>query len=250
MRQENQDELFSKQGVLLRRTIVNNYIYKKFSGIIQHGPLKGFRLLESTSWGNDKAAKILGFYELEILSDLAADVKDKYFVDLGAADGYYAVGFVAMGIACSAIAFEASDIGRDVLYQTALNANVAEKIKVHGIADEYFLYLVNSPLDETVFLVDIEGGEFDLFNRQNLYKLRNSILYIEIHDFDDIAKQRYQQLLASAEEFFIVKEIKKMARDPYSFAELVELDDSDHWLACSEGRAPDAKWLKLMPFEV
>jgi len=249
MQDVNQSDLLSKQGVLLRRTLVNNYVYNKLSGIIQHGPLKGFKILEDTSWGNDKAAKLLGFYELEILSDLAVDVKDKYFVDLGAADGYYAVGFVAQGIACSAIAFEASEAGRNVIYKTALNAGVSDKIKVYGFADEYFVDLIDSPLEKTVFLFDVEGGEFDLLDRRNLYKLRKSILYIEIHDFDEASKKRYQELLRLAEEFFILTEVKKISRDPYHYIELAELDDSDHWLACSEGRAPDAKWLKLMPFD-
>lgn len=241
-------ELFSKQGVLLRRSIVNSYIYKKFSGVVQHGPLKGFRILEDSSWGNDKAAKILGFYELEILLELADDVRNRHFVDLGAADGYYAVGFLKNGIARSVIAFEATDAGKDIIYKTAKDAGVADSIKIHGIADENFLDLIDFPLEETVFLMDIEGGEFNLLDRRNLYRLRKSIVYIEIHDFDAESKKQYQALLESADEFFDIKEIKKIARDPYCYDELAELDDSDHWLACSEGRAPDAKWLKLMPY--
>jgi len=245
---ENELDVVSKRGVLLRRGKVNNYIFDKLSGVIQYGPLQGFKILKDSSWGNDKAAKLLGFYELEILLDLAESVKDKYFVDLGAADGYYAVGFVAKGLAKSAIAFEASEAGKKVIANTAIEANVEDKIKVYGLADEYFIDLIDTPLDETVFLIDIEGGEYDLLDRRNLYKLRNSVLFVEIHDFDEQSKARYQQLLLLAEEFFDLTEIKKIGRNPYFYEELAELDDSDHWLACSEGRAPDAKWLKLTPF--
>ena len=44
-----------------------------------------------------------------------------------------------------------------------------------------------------------------------------------------------------------VTEIHKAGRNPYHYAELKDLDDTDHWLVCSEGRDPDQKWLALTP---
>lgn len=235
------------RAVILKRLTVNNYIFQKYGGVVQHGPLRDFKILQESSWGNDKAAKILGFYEAEILEELSSEAQGKYFVDIGAADGYYAVGFLYKKICVGCVAFESTEQGRQVITNTAKFANITLPLLVYDSAQSNFINLVPFPLDQTVFLIDIEGGEFEILTEENLFLMRQSIIFVEIHDSDDSGKEKFQRLLRDCEKHFLVKIQKRVFRDPYAYPELDELDDTEHWLACSEGRAPDAKWLILRP---
>lgn len=238
----------AQQGVLVHRLAINNYIYKKFNGIVQHGPLKGFRINEEKNWGIDHVAKILGFYEAEILVDLIRVLKDKHFVDIGAADGYYAVGMVYAGIAKTALAFEMSDKGRSAIANAAAAHGLTDKVSILGEADGDFLKHVKTQLDQTVFLMDIEGFEYTLLDEENLRKLSKSVVFVELHENDPKDHDRFRKLLDAASKSFHMKIYRKIGRNPYAFNELDELTETEHWLACSEGRGKDPKWLGLTPF--
>ena len=52
----------------------------------------------------------------------------------------------------------------------------------HGVLKQK-ITLNKNELKKTLFLVDIEGSEFDIFNKNNIQTFKNSVLVIENHDF-------------------------------------------------------------------
>ena len=75
--------------------------YDACNGEVKYGPFQGLSLNSKTGWGkSDLGAQCLGLYEKEILDDIGSQEKGKYqtFIDIGAADGYYAVGMLLAGI--------------------------------------------------------------------------------------------------------------------------------------------------------
>ena len=128
--------------------------------------------------------------------------------------------------------------------------NVSKNIEIRGEAKKNFYDdFTQEELATSLILVDIEGVEFDILSkREDFQKLKNSSLIIESHAlyFDD-GKEKHQNLIMLAEEFFNVTELKMSSRDLSNIPELQKFSDSDRWLMCSEGRGELMSWLRLDP---
>lgn len=250
MAQTAQDQQID-MALMLRRLQVNQQVYAQLGGVVAHGPFKGMAISEQSSWGNDKAAKLLGLYEQQLAQALVSACRpNTVFVDLGAADGYYAVGLTHARLVERCIAYEMTEQGRRVTTENAQRSGVADRLTVRGACDAGLgaqLLAEFGTLERLVVLCDIEGAEFEVFDEANLQALREATVFIEIHDFDAAGRQGYARLLERAARHFEVQVLGNGPRDPGAFAELRMFNDTDRWLACSEGRGPDAKWLRLSP---
>lgn len=219
---------------------------------VAYGPFKGLDPEHFDTWGAaDIAPMLLGFYEREIV-DLVCELGDgeKVLVDVGAAEGFYAVGGLFSKRFSKTICFEADSSTASALMRTAERNGVSDRITVIGEASDDFVEKVcgeiGDNLHDAVFLLDIEGDEVKICTRENLVKLRHTTLLIEIHDgfFDDKTISDFEYL---CREFFLVSEIRAGSRDPNSKSELSGWSDAERWLACSEGRPYQGRWLILTP---
>jgi hypothetical protein len=99
-----------------------------------------------------------------------------------------------------------------------------------------------------VVLIDIEGGEFDLLDREALRHLSRSVVIVELHErLVEDGEAKLAKLLAEASEYFRVGEFRTGARDLSGFPELAQMNDTDRWLLCSESRPYLMRWLRLDP---
>ena len=147
--------------------IISTYSKQK----ILYGPYKNTKIINSFSWSNiDSASKYLGTYESHIqekIIKLAKKFKLKFFIDLGAAEGYHLVSLVKKKFFLKGFAFEINKQSRVLLKKNALANKVTNKIKIFSKAEfETMKNILNkSQLAKSLFLVDIEGHEFSLFNK-------------------------------------------------------------------------------------
>ena len=235
-----------------RKKFLSNKLLEEFNGVIRYGPFKGLRFNSESSWGaGDRASMLLGLYEKEILASLK-NIPDKYktFIDLGAADGYYGIGALVNGMFEKSYCYEMSVVGQKIIKKNAELNNVAHKVLIRGVADKYFYKdFTNNEIDQSVLLVDIEGAEFDLFDRNLFKKFSKSIIYIELHPFifKEDGREKLQKLENDAREYFTIKKITTTSRDLSEFKELKEWADTDRWLICSEGRTNLMTWWRLDP---
>ena len=97
-------------------------------------------LLGDPRWGlADQGAMILGMYEQEVLESLASASENfRVFIDIGAADGYYAVGLLRSGRVDRAICFEANPEGRATIARLAEKNGVSDKMTILGPATDSF----------------------------------------------------------------------------------------------------------------
>jgi len=234
-----------------RRVELATIIDKKHNSTIQYGPFQGM-LLSQGGWGKtDRASMIYGFYEQEVLESLTSN-KGKYktLIDVGAADGYYAIGVLISGTFEKAICYEMSKEGQDQIKKNAHLNKVSKNIEIRGEAKQNFYDdFTQEELATSLILMDIEGVEFDILSKsEDFRKLKNSTLIIESHAlFFDDGKEKQQNLIKLAEEFFNVKELKMRSRDLSDFPELQKFSDSDRWLMCSEGRGELMSFFRLDP---
>jgi hypothetical protein len=242
--------LRGEDSIRFRRLYLSKYISNIFNHKVHYGPFKGL-VLGRTLWGStDRASMILGLYEQEILNSIfQVPKKYKFFIDLGAADGYYAIGVLKNRRFSKTFCYEMSEKGRQIIRENAKLNHVENHIEIHGIATKGFYKLIpNINLSHSVMLVDIEGSEFDLFDYECLKAFKKSIIFIELHE--SLVKNglnKKDKLIKNAKHFFKVSELTTTARDLSCFEELKDLNDNDRWLICSEGRDKLMTWLRLDP---
>jgi hypothetical protein len=240
-------------SITMHRIMLSRRMQNQLNGIVSRGHFEGVKLPRSMSWGEaDRISMLLGFYELEVIEAIYnSPVEYDTFIDLGAADGYYAVGGLVSKRFKNAICFEMSLERQLVIQKNAVDNNVSNSIDIRGAADSSFIDNgIEKYLDRSVVLIDIEGAEFDLLTSLVLKKLSKAIVIIEIHDhLVDDGNKKLDELLSCAEKYFDLKVIRTGYRNPSQYSELKNFSDNDRWLVCSEGRKRAGLWLHLTPVD-
>ena len=157
---------------------------RKTGGVIASGPFKGVKYVKN-SFGSAYIPKLLGIYERELAPAIASIVRrqPELLVDVGAAEGYYAVGIATVLPNAHIIAFEAQE-GGQILLQQMIGANcVGGRVKVRGWCGPDDLNEALGNYGNTAIVMDAEGAELDLIDLKRVPYLRHAELLIETHEF-------------------------------------------------------------------
>ena len=92
--------------------------------------------------------------------------------------------------------------------------------------------------------MDIEGGEYSIFNIKDLKKLKSSFFIIEIHKTLENNCKTYESYL---KKYFKIKIIGQSERNPHEIKKLKNFDDNDKFIMMSETRPYEMKWFLLYP---
>jgi hypothetical protein len=128
--------------------------------------------------------KILGTYEIE-LHEVFDRLKDRNFqkvIDIGAAEGYYAVGTMLWATNCSVVAYEANSTYHESIRYLAKANKVESRLDLRGVCDEESLNRLGSQLSQAFVIVDVEGYEKILLNPEKIPALRTATILVEVHD--------------------------------------------------------------------
>ena len=133
---------------------------------------------------NFNTAMLIGTWELELknqISKLLDNNPSKVFC-IGAAEGYYAVGFASKLPDSKVYAFEIQEKYRDFLLNLSL-VNHCKNVAVHGECTteilHKFLAKDNTP---SLIICDIEGGEIELLDLNKIPELQRTSILVEIHE--------------------------------------------------------------------
>lgn len=159
--------------------------------VIRSGPFKGMKYHlpgESESVFRQLihsavVAKLVGSYEEPILGwihDVAAR-KYERIINIGSAEGYFAVGFAFTKATPKIVAFDIAEKPRQVLEKLARLNGVLSQIEIKTLCDWDQLQQLSGP--KTLVFCDIEGGEADLLDPVKVPNLKYSDFIIETHDF-------------------------------------------------------------------
>jgi hypothetical protein len=146
------------------------------------GPFKGMMLPPAGDRILDPVAKMVGSYEAELHSVIedAIQMRPPVFINLGAADGYYAVGFARRSSSTEVHAFELAPSARRVCRKSARSNGVAHQVVIHRRATAGSL--TNVPLANAVILCDCEGAELDIFTEAVVPLLGATQVTVELHE--------------------------------------------------------------------
>lgn len=239
-----------QETVAQRQIRISHEVYEICSGTVQYGPFTGLRLCDDNWWsGSDLGSQCLGLYEKELL-DLIAGKERTFstFIDIGAADGYYAVGMLKSGLVSRAICFEQSQKGRVTIEKNWILNGSPGQLSIFAEATAQSIEnLSNDLFSHALILIDIEGAEFDLLRPTTLEKLRFCECWLEIHNWVDGFPGKYQQFLRNASDFFDLSIIPRVERPTVHLNELRSFTDDNRLLLTSERRPCLMRFLRLMP---
>lgn len=220
---------------------------------VRYGPFAGMRLSRESWWSAaDRGSMILGLYEQEVLRALSDLQQDRtILVDVGAADGYYAIGCLKAGWVKHAYCFEISEHGRSAIRANAELNGCADDITILGEAKTGFLSELskNFAVDpaQTLIIMDIEGAEEHLLDAEGLKSLSQATAIVELHEHQ-VSDHFLANLEAEATKAGLrVRYVTTQERNPAAFAELAAWPDDDRWMLCSEGRTQLMRWAILQP---
>ena len=190
------------------RNSLSRNIYRQYLGIVQHGLFKGLQVGELGFWdgGGDAGAKILGIYEQQILGELQKIEKFKTLVNIGAADGYYGFGLIFANKCERAIFFESEIKSRAEIEKMNQKYNFDIEIRAAASRENLKALIEGLSMRDSLFLIDIEGAEFNIFDRELINHMNGCTAILEVHDFLD---PEYDKKILEAKfaSHFIVKKI-------------------------------------------
>jgi hypothetical protein len=157
---------------------------KRTHSTVMAGPFAGMGYIES-SVGSAHIPKLLGIYEREVALCIEQICRNrpKLVVDLGAAEGYYAVGLARRLPRSRLIAFESSELGRRDLARLAQLNGVADRVEIRGTCTPTDLICIATEFEDATYIIDIEGHEIMLLDDQLCNLLSRSTLLVEVHEF-------------------------------------------------------------------
>lgn len=150
---------------------------------VRHGPFKGLRYGNMSSRGSTLLPKLLGSYENEIHSHLETLLKRPYktVLDIGCAEGYYAVGLARLLPDAKIFAYDVEESSRNSCRELAALNGVLERLKIGAFCSSENLKTFDY-VGRTLIISDCEGYETQLFIEDVIPFLSQVDLIIECHD--------------------------------------------------------------------
>jgi len=149
---------------------------------VLHGPFAGLMYPRELLLAQADApiAKLLGTYELELhpVFEEVIATQPPTIINIGAADGYYAVGLALRCQSSTVYAFELAKSGRDSCRALASLNGVAVDQRGGATARR----VQTLPLDGSFVLCDIEGAEASVLDQTTTNAMRSSTIIVELHE--------------------------------------------------------------------
>lgn len=209
------------------------------------GPFAGMRYV-SGSVGSVLSPKLIGCYEAE-LAPILEGIRVRGYpvvIDVGCAEGYYAVG-LAIGLPSARVfAFDLDERARLLCAEMAALNEVAERVVVEGACD--VARLRRLPLAGALLICDCEGFEIELLQPDLAPGLKRCDLLVELHDGrDPRITPTLRERFAPTHDIAL---IASTARDPDAYPAVHFLPAASRRLAVCEFRSPQQwAWMRARP---
>ena len=237
----------------VKKNLLGAKIERLSKGRILYGPYSETKIINSYGWSNiDFAAKYLGTYESHIQKKiifLSKKFKLNNFIDLGAAEGYHIISLFKKKYFSRGSAFEINIKSRNLLKRNATINGVSKKLSIFSDATFESLKknLEKQDLKKMLFLVDIEGHEFKIFDKKFCSYFSKCHFIIEDHNFNILNNKILSNFYKTIKKKFHVEFIRDQSKKPFDITILDKFSDDEKYLMMSEGRPMTMQWLVLTP---
>ncbi len=156
-------------------------IFGSSAPVVATGPFKGMHYFEETVWG-PITPKWLGSYEAE-LHGVVEEIRAKGYetiIDVGSAEGYYAIGLALVCGKARMHAFDSDFISRGQVRRLAALNSILPRISIRGLCSH--ADIVELHHGSSLLVCDIEGYEKALLDPAKCGILRKFDILVELHD--------------------------------------------------------------------
>ncbi|MEO6786364.1 MAG: hypothetical protein ABI318_09550 [Chthoniobacteraceae bacterium] len=206
---------------------------------VQSGPFAGMRYLEE-SCSSALLPKLIGTYEDELHPTIEALLRSapSAVVDIGCAEGYYAVGMAMRLPGTTVHAYDMDSKARSLCGELGRLNGVAERVLIH----QQFTpaCLPELPSERLLVICDVDGYEVNLFSSESAAHWRQANLIVELHDFQGLpCLETVRNCLVGSHR---IELLSSRTKTPPSLQALEHLSEADRKLAVDELR-PTQQWL-------
>ena len=170
---------FTRTSHWRQRLLVNTFRARQGNTVFA-GPFAGMTYLDAAEGA--LLPRLIGCYEAELHPAIEqlrhAGYQD--IIDIGCAEGYYAVGLARMLPDCRIFAHDISDTAQTACRALAQANGVADRIQVGGVFDGHSLAQHHGR--KTLVICDIEGAEDELLDPATHPAWANVDLIVEVHE--------------------------------------------------------------------
>jgi hypothetical protein len=216
------------------------YLFE-FGRVVYSGPFQGLAYIER-SCGSSLLPKLLGTYEKELhdLLERAIARNPNLIIDIGSAEGYYAIGMAKRLPTATVLAFDIDPEAQKACRQLAVANNVADRVSVEGKCDPK--KLLGKVIPRTLLICDCEGCEYTMFDEISKSTLDAFDLVVELHKKNGINPDTwFTSLLAKSHNVTIVHAQERTVSD-FENAAPTDWDEKEYLLAVNEFRNDGFVW--------
>jgi hypothetical protein len=165
-----------------RSALIQNTVIHHTGSVVWQGPFQGLDFLPQSTEGCH-VAKLLGTYEQPLQPYIEQAMKGGYstILNIGCAEGYYAVGMACRMPQTQVLAFDTNPSAQSTCASLAKKNQVLNRVQAFGhfSRTDFSLY---SAHEKVLVLCDIEGAELELLDPMHAPALRELDLIIESHE--------------------------------------------------------------------
>ncbi|MFI5396464.1 MAG: hypothetical protein ACHQ9S_13105 [Candidatus Binatia bacterium] len=191
--------------------------------------------------------RLLGTYELELhpaIETLCA-LSSTVIVNIGAAEGYYAVGMALQNPQAKIFAYDIVPYPRFLQKQLAQLNGVTDRTIIRKECTWSELMRVLDGAYHPIVICDCEGAEDDLLRPDQVGLLRETAVLVELHDFiRPGVSERIGNRFSDTHHVETIKTQRRTARDlPTS----IQLPEREAKHAMDEKRKREMQWYLMLP---
>ena len=186
------NEAFRYRRSLYERSIAKENLEVFFSSqTVQAGIMKGLKYPSLASFGSSLFPKLAGTYENELNASFKKLLLNNYhtIIDVGSAEGYYAVGLARLFPKTHVIAFDIDPKAREMCEAMA-RINHINNITILDKCTSKWFQKIN-PQERMFIVCDCEGYERYLFDALNIDRFKNVDFIIELHPMVEKGVEQY-----------------------------------------------------------
>lgn len=210
------------------------------------GPFEGLIYPSYRSNGSPILPKLIGSYESELHEEIFLALQSDYteIIDIGCAEGYYAIGFAKKNPRSIIYAFDTNPEAQLLCKAMAVTNEVESNVNVEGFCSKEILCQI--PIRKKALIIsDCEGYELDLFTSDMILSLKDFDFLIETHDCYDPSisfklKNRFKNT-HNIKSIFSYSDDEKMKA--YEFHKKIAIPNKFLYNLYSEERIGVTEWI-------
>ena len=227
-----------------RAKLIENTLVAQNGTKVQSGPFAGLDYAINASEGA-RIPRLLGCYEktLHPIFERIIAADPRLIIDVGCAEGYYAVGLATRILNATVWARDANEQAQERCAELAELNGVAGRVKIGGALTHADFDICRA--QHTVVICDIEGAEAELMDPEKAKGLRRADILIEVHE----TGSEVSMLETLEERFAETHDTQRVHRrvSTDSLPDWMEgLSDMDRLIALWEWRSVPTPWLWMV----